>query len=227
MKRWKSRREILANKLILILTIVLALMIIRLTFLYKAYHKQTKTLKSKTTIHAQQISQTKEVEDNEPKIPKLPKYKVKLSKPLQGYIYDLCLKNNVSYTLFLGLMYQESGFNPNAVHNNINGTKDEGICQLNGAYSKTLASRAGINNFNPYNVCHNVKTAIIHLGELQTYWLNRNISANDLYYYVLGSYNRGTGGMSEYIKENKTIKTSYAENVLKYKAELEMKGELK
>jgi hypothetical protein len=46
---------------------------------------------------------------------KLKTYKINLSKELQIYTYQICMKYNVDYKLALAIMKHESNFNPNVI----------------------------------------------------------------------------------------------------------------
>jgi membrane-bound lytic murein transglycosylase MltF len=122
-------------------------------------------------------------------------------------------------------MYQESKMNPNAVNVNNNNTKDEGLCQLNNQYSKTFASRAGIYNFDPFNIKHNIKTAIVHLADLREYWIEQDYtSEEDLWYAILNSYNLGVTGYTDYMINTGKNSRPYDQKILEYKSMLETEG---
>lgn len=202
-------------------------MIIKLTFQVKAHQKQVTAPKKVIPTHTQQISQVKVTKEYKPE---MPEYKIKLSKPLQEYTWNICNTYSVPYSLVLALMYQESRFNINAVNVNRNTSRDEGLGQLNQRYSKEFASRAGIDPkvFDPFNPYHNIKTCIVHISDLEESWIDTGFGEKDsLFTVVLTAYNRGTVNTKNLIDKYGTAETDYSKNVLKWQRQLEMKGELK
>jgi membrane-bound lytic murein transglycosylase MltF len=161
--------------------------------------------------------------------PVMPTYDITLSQELQRYTWDLCMQYEISYELILSLMYRESHFNTYAVNTNKNKSKDEGICQLNNQFSKTLASRAniGVDEFNPFNAYQNIKTCIVHFNGLRETWKCKGVTAEeDLFYMTLGSYNRGVNGLIDYHSQTGTWVTDYAEAIARFKEMLETEGVL-
>lgn len=73
---------------------------------------------------------------------------------IKRYAYLKCKYNNLSYTMFLAVAYNESRFQTDVEHLNKNGTIDRGLCQINDACFDFLHSRGVLNNkeelFNPY-----------------------------------------------------------------------------
>ena len=73
---------------------------------------------------------------------------------LREYAQIQCEKADISYELFLAVVYNESRFQPDATHINKNGTIDRGLCQINDAchpflYSKNIISSPD-DLYNPY-----------------------------------------------------------------------------
>lgn len=163
-----------------------------------------------------------EVEENE-----MPEFDIKLSRELQEYTYNLCNEYNLSYTMVLALLYQESRFNIYAVNVNTNGTRDEGIAQLNKRYSKTFATRAGIKNFNTFNPKHNIKAAIVHLNGLRDVWIDKGYTSQELLFpMILGAFNRGVNGLINYHRYNGNWETEYCRKIEEWKYMLETEGRL-
>ena len=69
----------------------------------------------------------------------------------------------------------------------------------------------------------NVTLSITNLITCRDYWLKQypDISNEVLTYYILGSYNKGISGFTNYLNEKGKYITGYAEVVLNYKMELE------
>lgn len=222
MDKWKHRKEILLNRLIFILLIILTISVANLIYSYKKMQSRITNIKIVKAIHIQ--PKTKALQE-----PQMPKYNLSLKPELQKYTWDLCRQYKLDYESILALMYQESKFDIYAVNKNNNSTKDEGICQLNEVYSRGFANRAGISpsRFNPYNPYHNIKTCIVHIYDLKQSWINTGYKDSKiLFWLVCGSYNKGCKAMQTYIKKTSKIKTDYAEQILKYKKILKKEGKL-
>jgi soluble lytic murein transglycosylase-like protein len=216
MKKWDR----IFNIIILILFIVFVLIVASTFMPIKQLAAKPKPQISEYDIVAKLIEEAPEP---------MPEYEISLSYSLQKYTFNLCNTYDLSYSLVLSLMYQESKFNPDAINVNKNQSRDEGICQLNQNFSMELASRAGYSEdkFDAFNARHNIKTAIVHLNGLREYWKTQGYDSDeDLFWLILGSFNRGTTGMKTYMKNNGTMVTDYALNLAKWKELLETEGRL-
>lgn len=189
-------------------------------------NKAEKIIDVKQIIQEAQASKVEVVEDVVEEI-SMPEYDIKLSKELQKYTYNLCNEYGLAYEMVLSLFYTESKFDIKAINKNTNGSADKGIAQINERYSKEFSARAGIHKYNPYNPQHNIKTAIVHINYLREYWISQGIDDEErLWWYLIGSYNRGINGFKSYVRNNKTIKTEYGKKILYYKEILETEGRL-
>ena len=145
-----------------------------------------------------------------------PEYDIPLSIELQDYIWDLANENEISYELVLAVINVESSFNIKARNKNRNRTSDRGLMQINSAFQKYHAKNAGIEKFDPYNPFQNVKVGINVLVLDREYWRGKGLSEEDVYYYVIGSYNMGKEGVRKY-----GLPWDYINKVSEYKIYLE------
>lgn len=79
--------------------------------------------------------------------PKSGYYNVNLSHDVQDYLFQCCTKYGIPSALMIGNIEKESGFNPNAIGKNSNGTKDYGLCQINSSNHANLRKTLGVTNF--------------------------------------------------------------------------------
>lgn len=95
-----------------------------------------------------------------------------MPEAMSNYICSLSEELNVDSDLVVAiLMVENSEFNPEAVHRNINGTIDCGLFQLNDRYIWTsFKSAYWFENIelDPFNWKHNSYLAIHHIGYLQS-----------------------------------------------------------
>lgn len=134
---------------------------------------------------------------------------ISLSEELQKYIYDLCKERNISYDLILAVIKRESNFNVNSIGYNDNGSYDSGLMQINSCHLESIEDTYGFTDImNPYN---NVLVGIDMLSE--------NINE---YGEVGGlmAYNLGSGGYEDAVAAG-INSTSYSDQVLAYKSEIE------
>lgn len=124
-------------------------------------------------------------------------YKSYLDNQYQDYLYEMCVKYNVTeyYTLFIAQMYHESSFNIN----NISKTHDYGLMQINKCNHKWLGKILGNNDFlDPYN---NIEAGVYMMSN----FLNKYQDVQK----ALVCYNRGEGAVKK-----GTYSTSYSRGVL-------------
>lgn len=161
-----------------------------------------------------------------------PNYKINLDEKYQDLIWELCLKNNISYELVLAVFHYESRFKFNAINTaNKDQSTDVGIAQLNSYYMETHKEHA-INycdlsenvKFNPLNPDHGIRAGIGNLVHWRNYLKSKKVSEEIIFSYLCGVYNRGYTGMSNYIDEFNTVDTKYSNKVLYYKTKLETEG---
>lgn len=158
------------------------------------------------------------------KEPNIKYYDIPLTKSQQEYICMIANQYDISLTFIYGLISLESNFKTDAISYN---NTSHGIMQVNKTYANEMAKVAGLNNYNLYNFNDNVQIGIAHLNYLQNYWINKGItSQEDLFYLITLSYNRGISGAKNYIKKHNTMISSYGTIILKYKNNLETKGNI-
>ena len=137
-------------------------------------------------------------------IPEIP-----LSEELQAYTYQQCQEKQVSYELVLAMMYHESNYDPAAVRYYQDGSSDSGLMQINSINSKSLNELYGITDLqDPYE---NIQAGVsIISGFVHEYGEHDGLMA----------YNMGVGGYQNAIA-NGTYTTTYAQNIMETKGEIE------
>lgn len=126
-------------------------------------------------------------------------FNVPLSHSLQQYIYEICADNDLSVSLVIALIDQESNFNPECVSD----TNDYGLMQINECNFQWIKEYYNsVNMFNPYQ---NVYCGInILAGYLHKY--------DDDYTKALMCYNLGEYGASK-AWENGIFCTEYTKAI--------------
>ncbi len=77
--------------------------------------------------------------------------KIPMSRELQEYTYKKCEERGLEYELVLAIMWRESRFTTDAVNVNANGTRDNGIMQINDVNRAWLKENLGIDDLmDPY-----------------------------------------------------------------------------
>lgn len=107
---------------------------------------------------------------------------IPLSEDIQKYAYNKCQESGIDYSIFLGLMRKESGFNPEAVSK----TNDYGLCQINKGNHNWMREVFG-SDWDPLNPYDSIDASIFMLSE---YTKNYNC---DNYHVLLMNYNMGHG----------------------------------
>ena len=148
-------------------------------------------------------------EEGLPVVNEVDYFNVPLSHSLQQYIYEICADNDLSVSLVIALIDQESNFNPECVSD----TNDYGLMQINECnFQWVKENYNSVDMFNPYQ---NVYCGInILAGYLHKY--------DDDYTKALMCYNLGEYGASkawengifctEYTKAVETKWEGYKEN---------------
>lgn len=94
-------------------------------------------------------------------------YNVNLSHDVQDYLFEVCKQYNMSTSLMLGVIKQESDFDPNCVsinkRNGVEVSRDLGLCQLNTKSYPDWIKKLGISNFDPFNPKQNIRVAVFAL----------------------------------------------------------------
>ena len=138
-------------------------------------------------------------EEGLPVVNEVDYFNVPLSHSLQQYIYEICADNDMSVSLVIALIDQESNFNPECVSD----TNDYGLMQINECnFQWVKEDYNSVDMFNPYQ---NVYCGInILAGYLHKY--------DDDYTKALMCYNLGEYGASK-AWENGIFCTDYTKAV--------------
>lgn len=138
-------------------------------------------------------------EEGLPVVNEVDYFNVPLSHSLQQYIYEICADNDLSVSLVIALIDQESNFNPECVSD----TNDYGLMQINECnFQWVKEDYNSVDMFNPYQ---NVYCGInILAGYLHKY--------DDDYTKALMCYNLGEYGASK-AWENGIFCTDYTKAV--------------
>ena len=138
-------------------------------------------------------------EEGLPVVNEVDYFKVPLSHSLQQYIYEICADNDLSVSLVIALIDQESNFNPECVSD----TNDYGLMQINECnFQWVKEDYNSVDMFNPYQ---NVYCGInILAGYLHKY--------DDDYTKALMCYNLGEYGASK-AWENGIFCTDYTKAI--------------
>lgn len=147
------------------------------------------------------------------------KYNIKLSEDLQKYAYNMCKKYGVPYTVFLGLMYVESGFNVNA-----KSSTGYGICQINPSNLAYLKKRIGTTNLmDPYQ---NIQAGAYWLSRYYSSWSSTKDS-EEKSLHALNSYNWGESRYRSYLKKgNDAYSWYYGKKVMNAANKIDQNGGL-
>ena len=131
-----------------------------------------------------------------------PEYDLPLDDEVKDYIWELSLKNRLSYELVLSIIFVESSFNPDATGYNETSI-DQGLGQLNSRYSPVWAERLGIENFDPYNPYQNLQVMFYVLTKHRDYFAEQGLCGQEVYKLTLSAYNRGrdNGLAHDYIRK--------------------------
>lgn len=133
---------------------------------------------------------------------------VELAEPLQEFIYEQTMQNDIDYTMFMALIKTESNFDPELVYHNDNGTTDHGLVQMNSVNIKRLSAKLNLEQVDVYNPYHSVLLAIEELKESREYWED-TYSGDQLEQVMFMSYNMGNYGMKKFIRKNGFVDSRY------------------
>lgn len=157
-----------------------------------------------------------EIEEVEEAEEVVPVYDVALSPELQEYTYRQCQLRDLSFEMVLAMMKTESNFNTKL----ISSTKDYGLMQLNKQNHAWFGEVLNIDKFDPLNPFHNIQAGTWFLSYIRKYWLEHDISDEQLFSLMLLSYNRGITGAKRYIQKY-GWENSYITKVSNYKEQIE------
>jgi len=123
---------------------------------------------------------------------------IPMSRELQEYTYGRCEELGLEYELVLAIMWRESRFQTDAVGYNSNGTKDNGIMQINDVNREYLEKTYGITNLmDPYQ---NIQAGTAMLAEYMKQYGDEKA--------VLMAYHLGEAGMQRKMAEGVTTNSS-------------------
>lgn len=123
--------------------------------------------------------------------------KIPMSLELQQFTYAKCEERGLEYELVLAIIWRESGFNADAVNVNSNGTRDNGIMQINDINREWLKDKHGITDLmDPFQ---NIDAGTAMLGNLTSKYGPHN---------ALLAYQYGEGGMARRLKQGITTSTA-------------------
>jgi hypothetical protein len=118
---------------------------------------------------------------------------IPLSRELQEYTFAQCRENGLSYELVLALMWRESRFQVTAVGYNRNGTRDNGVMQINDVNRGWLMSELGITDL--MDPRQNIAAGTAMLGRLTAKYGEHN---------ALMAYQYGETGMKRKLRQGVT-----------------------
>lgn len=127
---------------------------------------------------------------------------IPLSLELQQYTFDTAKAYGVDYTLVLAMMWRESNFNPNAIGTNSNGTRDNGLMQINDVNRGWLQQDLGITNL--LDPTQNILAGIHMLGTMTA----KHGSHNALLAYQYGEYGMQVK-LSQGVTTNQQVENLY------------------
>ena len=138
---------------------------------------------------------------------------IPLTQQEQMFIYENCLKNNLSYEMVLGLIQLESNFKKDLV----SATDDYGIMQINKNYAEWYANLAKLEDYNLIDFEDNILMGIAGLKFYKEYYQSIEMPDELIFYYMLNSYNMGIVGYNNYVCDIRTFSREYIRKILKYK----------
>lgn len=140
-------------------------------------------------------------------------YDIPLSDDLKSFIYNECERYDISYELALAIIKTESKFN----HKAVSITNDFGLFQLNKNTYPWIIRELDIKNKDIMNPKTNIMCGIYYLNYLKNHYVNLGYSDEDVFKFLIVSYNRGIGGAKGINPES----NSYFKKVVKNKTEIE------
>ena len=141
-------------------------------------------------------------------------YNVPLSYELQDFIKKKCEQYGVNINTVFAVMKTESNFDSQAISKNVNEpNKSIGLLQLNQNYIKWFTELTSIQNFDIYNIYHNLEGGIAVLSFYQKYWSKMGYSGVELEHHMLNSFNYGITQYKRNIKNINLSSRSYSKKV--------------
>lgn len=100
----------------------------------------------------------------------------------------------------------ESDLNPGLVSYNLDGSVDRGLFQINSRSEAWLASKAGLDEPDPFNPEDSIKMGLWYLSYLKQRFSDEHA--------ILTAYNRGENGLKNYVAANGTPVSAYSRAVM-------------
>lgn len=158
---------------------------------------ETKTKSSKTAKQDAEPEEPEEETDGSEESSFVYSDQIPMSPELQQYTYTKCEERGLEYELVLAIIWRESRFNVDAVNVNTNGTRDNGIMQINDVNRQWLLDNFGITDLmDPYQ---NIDAGTAMLGRLTGKYGSHN---------AMLAYQYGEGGMAKKLKQGITTSTA-------------------
>lgn len=143
----------------------------------------------------------------------MPDYDIPLDKELQQFTYEKCKEYGVDYNLVIAIMKTESNFKVDLIYKNKNGSRDQGIMQINTIHKENYTKLGFTDMLDPYQ---NIEYGIILLSDIS--------SSFDDEHLILLNYNMGTRGARKVMNRGITS-SKYSRKVVEYKEELTKEGD--
>ena len=117
------------------------------------------------------------------------------------YAKEIANKENAPLDLMIAILLTENEtFDSDIIYGpNDDGSYDIGLCQVNSKYIDSFAKQYDIENFDPNNVYQSLEFLAKHINYLKEIGINEyNVSKDEIYMFVAGSYNRGLSNEIKY-----------------------------
>ena len=137
---------------------------------------------------------------------------IPLDQDIQIYAFNKCIQYGIDYNVFLGLMRQESGFNPKAISK----SSDYGLCQINACNHNWMKEIYG-NDWDWSNPYDTIDAAFTILEGAKPNYNN--------YHHLLMAYNAGVGGAKRKYFDKGIYSTNYSRSVMEYAKEYGYSGD--
>ncbi len=145
-------------------------------------------------------------------------YDIPLTYEQQKFVADLSEEFGLSFELIISMMKIESNYQTDLISE----TLDYGIMQLNSKNHEFFAKLSGLEIYDVMDFYDNVTMGVNYLAYLRDYWIGRGItSEEELYFYIINSYNQGCLGYTIYKERTGLLTRTYDQKITAYKSKLE------
>lgn len=123
-----------------------------------------------------------------------------MSSEYYSYVVQAANDNDIPISVILATMTTENEFYDTCLKcDNLNGSYDMGLSQVNSKYYKYYGNFYKINNFNPYDPKQAIEFIAKHMKYLSEFGINNyDLSKDDSYIFAAGAYNRGLDNECKY-----------------------------